>query len=192
MKRMETPLGRMLLGIAALAVIAAGVAISGATRSNAVPADEAVVVKSQPVAAQVAVAQPAAPSRAGWKSTKVTSVVRKAKAVTAPVAAVTIVDQPLPQSGLRAFIDPETGVLGAPSTQQLEALEAQAEINESFEGLEKVTQADGSVMVDLQGRFQEFYMVKLDAKGRRTTVCGRDPRALLDPVAPVVAPAEER
>ena len=88
--------------------------------------------------------------------------------------------QPM-DAGMRIFIDPETGTIGGPTQAQLEEMAADAALNQSTDGLVQVTMPDGSVMMNLEGRFQDYYMVKLDAKGRRHVVCGRDQRAQFQP-----------
>ncbi|MGH7342904.1 MAG: post-PEP-CTERM-1 domain-containing protein [Candidatus Rokuibacteriota bacterium] len=75
-------------------------------------------------------------------------------------------------------IDPETGRLGMPTPEQMEELSGLAtpEIDHSSEGLVEVHHPDGSVSVDLQGRFQEFATVRIGQDGKLVFQCvdGRD------------------
>ena len=87
-----------------------------------------------------------------------------AQATAAPVAA----------AGLVAYIDPATGGLTAtPTEEQRAAMRAAlaALVNDSDEGLVEVTLPDGSVMLDLQGRFQEALVVLMAPDGTRRHEC---------------------
>jgi hypothetical protein len=76
---------------------------------------------------------------------------------------------PVPGSAaLRATVDPETGRVGvaaAPTQMTLdpETLEA---LRRDTEGLQQTYHADGSVSVDLQGRFQSVSVARIDGKGK--------------------------
>lgn len=50
-------------------------------------------------------------------------------------------------------------------------------VNKSSEGLEEVRHADGSVSVDVQGRFQSVTVAKVDEDGNLVTSCVDNPRA---------------
>lgn len=94
------------------------------------------------------------------------------------------------EAGMRIFRDPETGEIGPPTA---EALAASAEsVPVDVTNLKQVTLPDGSVMIDLQGHFQESMIMQIDASGKRSTKCVTDPKAsdLKAPVAP--APASTR
>ena len=95
--------------------------------------------------------------------------------------------------GMVIGIDPETGELGMPTREQwneLSDLERQR-LDHSSAGLVEVHHPDGSVSVDLQGRFQEFVTVRIgpDGKLRFQCVDGAEnaERALK---APILGPAE--
>ena len=101
-------------------------------------------------------------------------------------------------SGMIIARDPETGALVPPSAAQVLRLTA-AERNGLLRGSEGLTQvrlADGTVMVDLQGRFMEYSVLRLDLQGRPHFGCVDDERALLGwltsrPPAPTT-PSEEK
>ena len=88
------------------------------------------------------------------------------------------------QPGMRAYIDPETGVVGSPGPlPPLTAEEAkllQPEVQE--EPVETVL-PDGSVVLDLKGRGQEYFIMQLDANGKPVVRCVEDPKAALQPMA---------
>jgi len=95
-------------------------------------------------------------------------------------------------SGQASFvleIDPETGQLGAPKGGiQLNADELNA-VDTSDEGLVQVVRADGSAMMDLQGRFCSLSMAKIGADGKLHITCVDTPEKAayaLDQATPVV------
>lgn len=92
--------------------------------------------------------------------------------------------------GMRAFIDPETGQLGAPPVLPPLTPEEQASLNpESDLQPVQITLPDGSVMVDLKGTCQEYSVMQLDADGRKVVRCVHDPKTALQNPAP--APQRE-
>jgi hypothetical protein len=76
-------------------------------------------------------------------------------------------------AGMVVGIDPETGELGMPTPEQLKALSdsPQYEVDHSAAGLLEVHHADGSVSVDLQGRFQEYATVRVGPDGKLIFRC---------------------
>lgn len=102
--------------------------------------------------------------------------------------------------GMIVAIDPETGMLGLPTAEQSAALARTATLSRAEEemlsrssvGLREFRLADGTVGLDLGGRFQEFSVARIGADGRVTFDCLSDlaavRRALAAP-APLVAPA---
>lgn len=76
-------------------------------------------------------------------------------------------------AGMIVALDPETGALGMPSARQADALLRSEEnmLSRSTEGLQAQYLPDGSVMLDLQGRFQEFSVARIGADGRVTFEC---------------------
>ncbi len=134
---------------------------------------------------------------------------RRASArVTAP-AAKTPAPAPsvvLPFGGMMVAIEPETGALVRPTPEQVQQLLGQrtaqlmaAErtgLMRTSEGLTEARLKDGSVMVDLQGRFMEYEIVRLDAQGRPHFYPATEAsavRRMLDPATPAPTPnAEEK
>jgi hypothetical protein len=90
------------------------------------------------------------------------------------------------EAGMRAYIDPETGTIGGPgplpppSDEAVKALESAVQ----QEPVETVL-PDGSVMLDLKGRGQEYFILQLDADGRRVARCVEDPNSALQTPPPV-------
>lgn len=83
-------------------------------------------------------------------------------------------------AGMVVAWDPETQTYGPPSAAQRLALTPaeQTGLNHSFDGLAQEHHADGSVSVDLQGRFREFALVRLGSDGRLVFGCVEDSAAL--------------
>lgn len=100
-------------------------------------------------------------------------------------------------AGMMIARDPETGTWGMPSRiDDLVLSEAEENmLSRSSVGLVPVTLPDGSVMLDLQGRFQEFSIARIGPDGRVHHECvshaGEAHTLLRTPPAPVTA-GEER
>jgi hypothetical protein len=79
-------------------------------------------------------------------------------------------------SGMVVGLDPETGRLGMPSADQMLQLSAveRTGMLRSTAGLTSVRRADGSTMVNLQGRFMDYSVARLDAAGRPRLGCVED------------------
>jgi hypothetical protein len=101
------------------------------------------------------------------------------------------------RAGLVIAWDPESHTYTMPTPDRslpLTAAERNA-ISRSFAGLVQVRHPDGSVSVDLLGRFQEFAVVRMGPDGKPLYRClddsGSVRRALCEPV-PAPAAIEER
>ena len=72
-------------------------------------------------------------------------------------------------SGLLAFIDPETGLLGGP----IFPLVAPTDLSTSAAALDpiEVRLPDGSYMLDLQGGGMDYLVLHIDAFGKKTMRC---------------------
>ena len=81
------------------------------------------------------------------------------------------------EAGLRVYVDPATGqIVSQPVTAEQQraaaaADAANASFNQSDEGLQIVYFADGSSMMDLQGRFQLATVATAQADGTVRTSC---------------------
>jgi hypothetical protein len=100
--------------------------------------------------------------------------------------------------GMVVAIEPETGSLVMPTPEQMRLLTPaeEAGLLRTSEGLVETRRADGTVMVDLQGRFMEYLVLRLGLLGLPSVSCLDDRGALLralDPCAPPPTPLlEER
>ena len=83
------------------------------------------------------------------------------------------------RAGAQIPLDPQTGQV-RPLTQE-EAQRLAAEIKrlaiQSTDGLQSVRHADGSVSMDLQGRFQNIAVAKLDEDGKLVQSCIDNPES---------------
>lgn len=104
-----------------------------------------------------------------------------AAAVPAPQPTTTAMD-----AGMRAYIDPDTGLL---TSIRPEGLPAEVEADKQPEPeLFEVRLPDGSYMMDLKGTHQEYVTIQLDPNGNKVVQCVQDPKAAL----PAPAPAPQR
>jgi hypothetical protein len=98
---------------------------------------------------------------------------------------------PVAAAGLVAFIDPATGGLTTNPTEEQRAAMRTALavlVNDSGDGLVEVRLPDGSVVMDLQGRFHEAVVVQVAPDGARNLQCiGSIPDAAATP-SPAPAP----
>jgi hypothetical protein len=95
--------------------------------------------------------------------------------------------RPVGVNGMVIAIDPETGELTAPTPEQMAGLQQVLpgdDLNNSDVGLTPVRHADGSVSVDLQGRFQEFATIRITPTGQKVFGCTTDPKSLTNPTTP--------
>jgi len=100
-------------------------------------------------------------------------------------------------AGMVVAIDPESGTLGAPNSSQMLELGAQVQngLLRTTAGLTAVRLADGSMMLDLRGRYREFAVARVDPAAGVRLGCVHHQRALrlaLDPCAPPPPGYEER
>lgn len=95
------------------------------------------------------------------------------------------------QAGMVVVVDPETKELRAPvGNEAAELLKDLPALNQSSEGLRQVRLPDGSYMMNLEGRFQEYSLVRRDADGRLAPACVSGPEQ--QPGAPRRTEAEEK
>lgn len=82
-------------------------------------------------------------------------------------------------AGQDVQLDSQTGDMKPLTPQEAEKLAAGLKpmLNQSTEGLVQVHHADGSVSMDLQGRFQNVTVARMNADGSVTESCVDNPRA---------------
>ena len=75
--------------------------------------------------------------------------------------------------GMVIGIDPETGALGMPTLEQQRELSnmERVRLEDSQGDLVPVFHTDGSISLDLKGRFQEFATVRIDPSGKKSFRC---------------------
>ena len=108
-------------------------------------------------------------------------------------------------AGMVIGIDPETGALGMPTLDQQRELSnmERVRLEDSQADLVPVFHTDGSISLDLKGRFQEFATVRIDPSGKKSFHCvdGKEnaERAIASPSletaaenSPAAPAAEER
>ncbi len=85
-------------------------------------------------------------------------------------------------AGQTVTIDPSTGRLRAPSPQEAQALAAglQEMLSQSADGLDVVQHPDGTLSVDLQDRFQDVAVAKVNPDGSIALGCVSDPKSAED------------
>ncbi len=83
-------------------------------------------------------------------------------------------DENLVMPGRMAFRDPQTGErVSRPSAEEVEAMKAAfaRHFDQSTEDLEEVELPNGTIMIDLRGRFQHATIVNRNPDGSRTHTC---------------------
>lgn len=81
--------------------------------------------------------------------------------------------------GQQVQVDSQTGKIQELTPEEAQRMAAGLKqlINKSTEDLDEVQQADGSVSVDLKGRFQNVTVAKVDEDGNLTQSCVDNPKA---------------
>lgn len=119
----------------------------------------------------------AAPSKPSAPRARRAAAVKPAAAAK-PAPAATARAQAAGAAGMVVGVDPETGLLGPATAEQMLQLfpeEANA-LSRSSEGLvQRVMPGGRGVMLDLAGRFQEFSYVRMTPDGRYVFGCANDP-----------------
>jgi hypothetical protein len=183
-------------GIALVAMWACADAVSACESRQTRTASASHACCAAKVSTKTACATPAAKVTATAKAPAASPVASLAGA-SAPVGATAFPSlpnfaQPAPiVAGLWAFIDPETGQLTGP----IGNLQVPDDIARAYGAqveLTPVTMPDGSVMVDLQGTLQDYYVLTIDPLGRRSIRCVQDARHAHAPAAPIVLPIADR
>ena len=85
--------------------------------------------------------------------------------------------KPRGRGGLQISVDPATGRLRTPTPEEARELAASMGLvlGDTSEGLEEVVFPDGTVVVDLEGRFMSVAVAAIDDDGTVVTECITDP-----------------
>ena len=188
---MQSRYMRWAFGLAGgLVVMAAVAVIAGPARTVRAPSTHPMVSTAAAVPCDPSTCTRECPAPAGLVSTPKASPVRVAKAAPAKP------NFAPGQAGMVIGIDPETGAIGMPSAQDVEALglNRNQSVDESDAGLIEVAiPGRPGYTMDLQGRFQEYSVVRKAANGTVVLDCVQGQKkadALLkEPVAAPVQPA---
>jgi hypothetical protein len=83
------------------------------------------------------------------------------------------------QTGAQVPLNPQTGQVRPLTQEEAQRLAAgiKALVNQSTDGLKEVHHADGSVSMDLQGRFQSIAVARRDEDGQLVQSCIDNPQA---------------
>ena len=83
------------------------------------------------------------------------------------------------RAGASVPLDPQTGQVRPLTQEEAQRLGAELKqlVNQSTDGLKSVQHADGSVSLDLQGRFQNIAVAKLDENGQLVQSCIDNPES---------------
>jgi hypothetical protein len=146
----------LLLVLAVVATFARGAGHRAAVVATPRAAGAVAATPAPPAAQQVATV---APSKAHASRTT------QAAARTAAPA----------EAGMWIYKDPETGTIG-PRPAGAEPASSINPLNDSDAGLVQVQLPDGSYMVDLQGRFQDYYVLEMTPSGQRVVKCVQNPK----------------
>ena len=121
-----------------------------------------------------------APARAATPVQSRARVRHHVAAVKSPAPAVRPAAAAAGGMGMVVAVDPETGLLGLPSQDDMLQLSVAEKtgLSRSAAGLAAVRMPGGAVMVNLQGRFMDYSVVRLDAGGRPRLGCLDDASAL--------------
>jgi hypothetical protein len=111
---------------------------------------------------------------------------RTARTVTSPAATPVLAPA---EAGMRIYLDPETGTVGPPPAGAA-VPDGINPLNDTDAGLVQVRLPDGSYMVDLEGRFEEYYVVQTTPTGKRLVKCVQDPKQTRASGAVVPQPEE--
>jgi hypothetical protein len=74
-------------------------------------------------------------------------------------------------SGQQVAVDEKTGRLRKPTQEEIDALVAGMKLNDSAEGLKTNLIGNGTVVMDLEGRFENATIAKINPDGTLSTAC---------------------
>ena len=102
---------------------------------------------------------------------------------------------PYGAAAMRASIDPETGMLSVnPTRVESSSKMLETALSRSSDGLVQETMPNGTVRMNLQGRFMSASVARLDAQGHVHTTCTEDldqAQRVLHGTTPLASPKAE-
>ena len=177
MKHLRWVCAGVLVGLAGTVALAIATAPSRSTAVSAAPAAAPVVAVTPAVPVVATTPVPAAPApvvaRAPRAAEKETGIVPGS-------------------SGMLIAIDPETGTVGMPSPEQVAEMKLSEDETVSKDGGYTITQRpNGTVVLETNGRFQEYAVIRRTTDGKYVTGCVDDPKHL-NTLVPAPAGLEEK
>jgi hypothetical protein len=94
-------------------------------------------------------------------------------------------------AGMLIAIDPETGEPGMPSPEQIAEMKLSEDETVSKEGYTVSELPNGTLVLEANGRFQEYAVLRRTADGKIVTGCVSDPKHLND-LVPAPSGLEEK
>ena len=179
MDRIGTPLRLLLLTLGALVLLATFVSVALRHSTPTGPL--------APASAKVVVAQPSAarPVQAAPVTLAATRAVRHGQPQVAPAPRLAPTE-----AGLRAFLDPETGTIGGPTSPEMLAKAVGATTGAPDESTWVVRLPNGAE--ELMGAPPSYVIAQIDSHGRRVIRSVTDPRQALRKGVPSPLKPEER
>jgi hypothetical protein len=174
---------RLPLLATALAISVSGVAAACDKNESAATSSE----KKSTVAASSCCMKAAAAAAACQKKTEPAAVTQAAANTAQPTATEPSATASAPMdAGMRAYIDPETGlVTSVPPPGAIQPTAEQPEVEPV-----QIRLPDGSYMLDMKGSNVEYMVIKRDADGKPVVECTKDPKAAT--AAPAAPKREEK
>jgi hypothetical protein len=94
------------------------------------------------------------------------------------------------EAGMRAYLDPETGMIGPPNAEQRRSIPSPTSTID-FSKIPVQRMPDGSIMVENPGLTEEYVIMTIGADGKRRMTCVSDPSLVPGAPASTPTPVEE-
>jgi hypothetical protein len=83
-------------------------------------------------------------------------------------------------SGQQVSVDAKSGKLRKPTQEEIDALVSGMKLNDSSEGLKAKSVGNGTVVMDLEGRFETATVAKINPDGTVSTACVNNAKGAKD------------
>lgn len=80
-------------------------------------------------------------------------------------------------SGQKVAVDPATGKIRRPTQEEIQDLVSGMQLNDSVEGLTPKIVGNSTIAIDLQGRFENVMIVKINPDGSLSKACVVSPQS---------------